>query len=115
MTREPTPSTAGKNLTGSGCVILGVKLELVNSQGDPLGGEGTSMTPPAARAVTGGFPSTAGAGIVPGVKYPSTDETVTVRWWYNIGTLAQPGSRGEGGGAPAEHAARSDDAEVMAG
>jgi hypothetical protein len=75
----------GKTLTGTFCLILGVKLELVDRQGNPLGDEGTSMTPPAAPAVTGGFPSTAGAGIVPGVSYPSTDETVTVRWWYNIG------------------------------
>jgi hypothetical protein len=43
------------------------------------------MTPPAAAAVTGGFPSTVGAAIVPGVTYPSTDEAITVRWWYNTG------------------------------
>ena len=82
---------SGKMLTGSHCVILGVKLQLVHPNGAPLGDEGTSMTPPAAAAVTGGFPSTAGAGIVPGggivpgVTYPSTNETVTVRWWYNTG------------------------------
>jgi hypothetical protein len=76
---------SGKALTGAGCVILGVKLELVQPNGAPLGDEGTSMTPPAAAAVTGGFPSTVGAAIVPGVTYPSTDEAITVRWWYNTG------------------------------
>lgn len=76
---------AGNMVTGSGCTILGVKLQLVDRHGVPLGDLDNSTTQYGSDAVVGAFPSTAGARIVAGVIYPTTDETVTVQWWYNTG------------------------------
>lgn len=81
---------AGMSLTGFGCTIIGVKLELVNSQGQPLGDIGTTTTnftqlvanTGRPDAVTGVWPFTSGVRIVSGGSTP-TDETVTVHWWYS--------------------------------
>jgi hypothetical protein len=85
-----TPN-AGKRVTGWGCKILGVKLELVDSHGVPLGDIGTTTTiftlqqanTGRADAVTG-WPFTAGARLVGNAINP-TAEMVTVEWWYDLG------------------------------
>jgi hypothetical protein len=76
---------AGKTVTGSSCRILGVKLQLVDRHGVPLGDLGTTTTKYGGDAVVGSWPSTAGARMVPGVTYPATDETAVVQWWYDVG------------------------------
>jgi hypothetical protein len=67
-----------------GCIILGVKVQLVYSNGNPLGDLGTTTTIGRPDAVVGSWPFTAGAGIISDGT-GTTDETVTVRWWYSIG------------------------------
>lgn len=79
---------AGKTLTGP-CIILGVKLILVNKHGAPLGGVATSVSlgrdtvgpsPTAVDHTWGGIFS-AGAQIL-SIGTSPTDETVTVHWFY---------------------------------
>jgi hypothetical protein len=83
---------SGKSVTGSACTILGVKLELVDKHGVPLGGPSTTTTLGRPEAVDGSWPFTAGARIVAWSSSTgawdgttTNDETVTVEWRYDIG------------------------------
>ena len=75
---------SGKVVVGSACAILGVKLQLVDKHGVPLGDSSTTTSLGRPDAVVGSWPSTAGAGIL-SVGTSATDETVTVHWWYDMG------------------------------
>jgi hypothetical protein len=67
-----------------GCVLLGVKLQLLDRHGVPLGDIGTTTTTGRPDATTGGWPFNAGARILSDAT-GGTDETVTVHWWYDFG------------------------------
>jgi hypothetical protein len=75
---------AGRMLAGAGSTILGVKLQLVDAQGNPLGDVGTTTVLGRPGAVDGTWPFTAGASIVSDGT-GTADETVRVRWWFSIG------------------------------
>jgi hypothetical protein len=91
---------AGQMLTGQGCVILGVKLILVDKHGAPLGGvatttclgraaqEGGVNQWPSPIAIDGTWPFTAGARILSLGLNPS-DEKVTIHWWYHTGVACR--------------------------
>jgi hypothetical protein len=88
---------AGKTVTGSGCSVLGVKLQMIDRQGNPLGVSGASTTWAAPNTASGPqlWPSPAAVdsgplGLAAGARILSiganpanpADETVTVQWWY---------------------------------
>jgi hypothetical protein len=61
-----------------------VVLQLVDRHGVPLGDLTTTTRIGRPDAVVGSWPSTAGARIL-GDASGSSDETVTVYWWFNFG------------------------------
>jgi len=85
---------AGVMLPTRDCLILGVKLILVDKHGVPLGGVATSTSLgrqaiekggapwPSLVAVDGSWPFRAGAQII-SIATDPTDESVVVHWWYN--------------------------------